>query len=436
MTSDDPFFSDPSDDRTIIRPRPGGRSADLRPDPVIPVAIHTDKAAIPRLGHLNPLESAASGLLALLTRLNISHTQSNTAGLKEKISNEIKQFQLTAKARGIDDQTIISARYVLCTVLDEAVLNTPWGHNSSWTQQSLLSLFHSEVSGGERFFHLLKALAQNPAQNRNLLELMYICIGLGFKGRYHLVNGGKDKLTSIREWLYQILQKERGHIEQSLSPHWQGLNDKRNPLIKLLPLWVITALSAAIVALLFSFFLFQLNNNSDPVFKEIYAIKPATIKLPVLHAFPSPKVKYQTTLVQLLKSEIDSHQLKVMDSDEVSTVIIRGDNLFSSGSTAVNTAIIPLLKTIAKAVNQLPGQVEVIGHSDNVPIRSARYPSNWHLSKARAESVASIIKHNLSAPKRVSIEGHADLKPIASNSTQAGRAKNRRVEITLQKHQK
>ena len=437
MASDDPFFSPPSDDRTIIRPRPGGRSSDFHQDPVTPVQLPPNEAAIPRLGHLNPLESASSGLLALLTRLNNSRTQSDIAALKEKIIREIKQFQITAQAQGIDAQTISSARYVLCTALDETVLNTPWGHNSSWTQQSLLSLFHNEVSGGERFFYLLKSLAQNPAKNRNLLELMYLCLALGFKGRYRLIDGGIDKLTSIREWLYQILQKERGYVEHTLSPHWQGISDKRNPLIKLMPLWVIGALSVGLLTILFGIFLFQLNNDSDPVFREIYAINPPAIKIPVIQAFPlpqpKPEPKPQITLAQLLDNEINRDQLKVLESTALSTIIIRGDNLFSSGSTSVNSSIIPLLVTIAKALNQLPGQVEIIGHSDNVPMRSARYPSNWHLSKARAESVAAIIKQNLTNPERISIEGRADLEPIASNLTREGKAKNRRVEIVLLK---
>ena len=437
MASDDPFFSPPSDDRTIIRPRPGGRSSDFHQDPVTPVQLPPNEAAIPRLGHLNPLESASSGLLALMTRLNNSRTQSDIAALKEKIIREIKQFQITAQAQGIDAQTISSARYVLCTALDETVLNTPWGHNSSWTQQSLLSLFHNEVSGGERFFYLLKSLAQNPAKNRNLLELMYLCLALGFKGRYRLIDGGIDKLTSIREWLYQILQKERGYVEHTLSPHWQGISDKRNPLIKLMPLWVIGALSVGLLTILFGIFLFQLNNDSDPVFREIYAINPPAIKIPVIQAFPlpqpNPEPKPQITLAQLLDNEINRDQLKVLESTALSTIIIRGDNLFSSGSTSVNSSIIPLLVTIAKALNQLPGQVEIIGHSDNVPMRSARYPSNWHLSKARAESVAAIIKQNLTNPERISIEGRADLEPIASNLTREGKAKNRRVEIVLLK---
>lgn len=172
MTADDPFFSPQADDRTIIRPVPGGKRSDIKiPLPAITSTSATYKS-LPILGQLNPLEKAASGLLALMTQINGSQNQSDPEGLKQKITQEIKQFEILAEAEEVDNQTISSARYILCTALDEAVLNTSWGSNSDWSQHSLLSLFHKEVSGGERFFHLLKSLAQNPAKNRGLLEVM------------------------------------------------------------------------------------------------------------------------------------------------------------------------------------------------------------------------------------------------------------------------
>ena len=73
--------------------------------------------------------------------------------------------------------------------------------------------------------------------------------------------------------------------------------------------------------------------------------------------------------------------------------------------------------------NQLPGQVLITGHSDNVPIRSTRYPSNWHLSKARAEAVAKVVEQNLTDQNRVEIEGRSDLDPIAPNSNKEGLSK-------------
>lgn len=430
MTSDDPFFTpQQSDDRTIIRPIPGGKRSDLRYSSPTPPETDIGISSLPRLGRLNPLEKASSGLLALLTRLNTSTNQADPAGLKNKIIKEIQQFQLNAQACEIDLETISSSRYVLCTVLDEAVLSTPWGNSSGWSQQSLLSLFHKEVSGGERFFDLLKSLAQNPAQNRNLLEVMYLCLALGFEGRYRIIENGKDKLISIREWLYRILQKERGIAETTLSPHWEGVTDRRNPLMRLIPLWVFGAIAASLLAIMFSVFLFKLNNDSDPVFRQISSIKPA--KTEIIETEPLPGTPLSLSI--LLANEISQNLVKVTESPQQGTITIQGDNLFSSGSSAVNQNIIPVLYRIAESLNQLQGRVVITGHSDNVPIRSARYPSNWHLSKARAQAVADIIKQKLLSPDRMVIEGKSDLEPVASNETPEGRSKNRRVVITLLK---
>lgn len=433
MASNDPFdpFSTPQmDDKTVIRPTPGGsKHFDIQP-PSPPNSVRSvANGPVPKLGRLNPLEKAASGLLALITKINMSHSQSDPMGLKNRIIEEIKLFQTTAQTEQIDSQMVLSASYVLCTALDEAIINTPWGNESNWPKQSLLALFHKEVEGGERFFDLLKSIAQNPGKNRYLLELMYICLTLGFEGRYRLIEGGKNKLLSIREWLYQILQKERGGFEQTLSPHWQGLTDKRSPLMQLLPFWVFGAITAALLALIYTVFLFRLNSASDPVFKDIYAIK-----LPVMEVVePPPPIKVELTLSLLLANEIGLKQLDVTELAQRSTVTIQSDNLFASGSSSVNSSITFLLHRIAESLNQLPGQVLITGHSDNKPIHSARYPSNWHLSKARAEAVASVIKQNLSDPERTVIEGKSDLEPVASNATPAGRAKNRRVEVILLK---
>lgn len=432
MTSDDPFFSPQSDDRTIIRPVPGGKRSDIKTSSSATVSAPNTSKALPILGQLNPLERAASGLLALITQINGSQSQSDPAGLKNKIIHEIKQFEMAAETADVDAQTISSARYVICTVLDEAVLSTPWGTNSDWAQHSLLSLFHKEVSGGERFFLLLKSLAQNPAKNRGLLEVMYLCLALGFEGRYRIIDGGKNKLASIREWLYQILQQERGISEYSLSPHWEGVTDQRNPLARFVPLWVFGAIAAGLLGLMFSIFLFQLNKDSDPVFRQILALK-LPVPVPVFEPEPYYTPVPELTLSMLLADEIELKHLIVTELVQRSIVTIQGDNLFASGSASVKRSLIPLLHRIADALNQLTGQVLITGHSDNVPIRSSRYPSNWHLSKARAKAVARLINQNLTDQDRGIIEGRSDLDPIAPNTTRKGRAKNRRVEVTLLK---
>jgi type VI secretion system protein ImpK len=91
------------------------------------------------------------------------------------------------------------------------------------------------------------------------------------------------------------------------------------------------------------------------------------------------------------------------------------------------------LERIAQALNQVEGGVLVVGHTDNVPIRSLRFPSNWHLSRARAQAVTKILSHHLELPERIQSEGRGSAEPLVPNDSPQNRARNRRVEITLLK---
>ena len=115
------------------------------------------------------------------------------------------------------------------------------------------------------------------------------------------------------------------------------------------------------------------------------------------------------------------------------TIRLRNKGLFSSGRAQVAEDFKPLLKRIADAISIVERNVVVAGHSDNVPIHTIRFPSNWHLSMARAEAVTELILQESSASSEITAEGRADNEPLAPNDTPANRAMNRRVEIILEK---
>jgi type VI secretion system protein ImpK len=120
----------------------------------------------------------------------------------------------------------------------------------------------------------------------------------------------------------------------------------------------------------------------------------------------------------------------VRDGADRSVVIIKGDGFFEPGSAQVAAQVMPLLGRIADALQAVKGPVLVTGHTDNQPIRSLRFPSNWHLSQERAASVRAILAERVE-PSRLRAEGRADAEAVDDNSTPAGRARNRRVEVTL-----
>ncbi len=106
--------------------------------------------------------------------------------------------------------------------------------------------------------------------------------------------------------------------------------------------------------------------------------------------------------------------------------------LFGSAQTRFNQKALPVLAEVAAALAKIGGQILVEGHTDNRPLVSARYPSNWELSTARAAQVVKyLIRTGQVAPQHLAAVGYGDSKPIASNDTPAGQAANRRVEIVL-----
>jgi type VI secretion system protein ImpK len=137
------------------------------------------------------------------------------------------------------------------------------------------------------------------------------------------------------------------------------------------------------------------------------------------------------TLSTFLAPEIRQGLVSVREAADRSIVTINGDNLFTSGSATLDPAYDALIGRIANALKQVPGRVVVTGHTDDQRLLSARFPSNWHLSQARAESVRAMLASLTGVPARFSAEGRGDAEPLAPNDTPAGRAKNRRVEITL-----
>ena len=430
--TDDPFFSSNGSDKTIIRPIPGGRRSDIGRQIDNNSASVGEEVSLNNLGKLNPLESAASALLAIISRLYNSPSHNSPENLKKKLVEEIKSFNINAEKAGYERETISDARYALCTTIDEAVFNTPWGYQSGWGEHSLLSIFHQEVSGGDQFFHKLKDLGQNPSKHLDILELKYVCIALGFQGRYRIVDSGKEKLAQIRDWLGELIRKQRGATEMLLSPNWRGVETQKQSLAKSIPLWVYIALASVLLLGVFLGLNALLSSKAEPVKREI-------VKLDVPEIPVAPKITEIEAIRAELPIEIGKEYVDVRprENDGRTLIELRGDRgLFASGSDKITQQRESLIKKIA-AIIAVPEYsfhgIRVIGHTDNVPIRnSLRFADNFALSKARARTVKEMLQEfSPNLRNRITVQGKGDIEPLDARSTKDARAKNRRVEIIL-----
>ncbi|NOZ52274.1 MAG: flagellar motor protein MotD [Gammaproteobacteria bacterium] len=151
---------------------------------------------------------------------------------------------------------------------------------------------------------------------------------------------------------------------------------------------------------------------------------------------PSPKEiaemhKIADEVESSLKDMIDKDIVNVNKTNKGVEIEIKSSILFKSGKAYLNIGATPVLKKIAKIVKKLPNEINVEGFTDNVPIKTAAFPSNWELSAARAASVVHLFTQAGVAPKRLAAIGYGEFKPVAPNATSIGREKNRRVAILI-----
>jgi type VI secretion system protein ImpK len=385
---------------------------------------------------INPLIQAAAPLLQLLGRLRNTYSQPNPAELRERAIQQVRAFEQTARNAGVPMEQIRPAHYALCASLDDVVLNTPWGSTGAWAAGSLVSTFHQEVRSGERFFDLLGQLRQNPGTFLPVLELMYFCLSLGFQGRYRLSPRGPGELERLREDLYTVITRQRQAPDPALSPHWQGVASPYRPARATVPSWVMGAGALAVIGGLFIWFSTGLNAASDDVFAQLLgaplAHMPRVARAAPARPPPLPSPAPEPLYV-FLKPEIDQGLVTVLGNHAMPIVRIRNAGMFGSGSATVAPTYYRLLTRIGEALKAEKGSVTVNGYTDNQPIHTVRFPSNFQLSTARAEAARAIIVRALGEPERVTAQGHADADPVASNATAEGRDQNRRIEVVLQR---
>jgi type VI secretion system protein ImpK len=399
-----------------------------------------ESAALARRGTgINALVDAAATLLGLATQLRSLMAHPDPAGLRDHVAREIQTFEAGARNAGVRADLVLAARYGLCTFLDEVVMSTPWGGTTAWSTQSLLSIFHKETFGGEKYFQILERMVQEPARNLELLELYYICLMLGFEGKYQLVERGRAMLEQVQDNLYRTIRGQRGEFERDLSAHWRGVEDRRNVLVRNVPLWVVAACCGLALLGAYVWLSFRLNDASDPVFTRLQgigrealvpekmAVAPAPVaSAPVVQPEPPPPA-----FTGFLEPEVKAGLVAILERSGGTAIVIRGDGLFPSGSASVKPELRPLLERIGQELDRVEGKVLVTGHTDDRPIRTLRFPSNWHLSQARAEAVVEMLAARLAERGRLTAEGRADTEPLGGNRTPEERARNRRVEILL-----
>jgi chemotaxis protein MotB len=141
--------------------------------------------------------------------------------------------------------------------------------------------------------------------------------------------------------------------------------------------------------------------------------------------------KLQEKLGGMLSNQIADHVVSMRIGRDGLVISLREAGFYDSGSAIVHPSSLPTLNKIATTLATTPYDIRIEGHTDNVPIHTAQFDSNWELSTSRATRLTRIFVANNFAPYRMSASGYAEFHPVASNDTAEGRSQNRRIDIIV-----
>ena len=370
----------------------------------------------------SPLLEAAQPLLRALSDMpeqiaDLSYVEM----LKTTLKSQINLFSIVCDEVNIPWKKMAIVRYCLCTALDEAAHTTAWGLESGWSQSNLLNHFEGDNDGGNKFFLLIGRLSMNPSEFADVLEVLLRILGLGFEGRYSIVEEGDRQLTKIRQRLLTLIQSTRETTLSLLSPH--GLQPhgpvRRKKMI--VPVRLTALCPGIVVAAAFIGCKYWLSMRADGLNNDIYLMQNIKVT--------SPQLKMRLRLAVLLRKEINQQLLSVDETQKLSKVVLHGDSLFLSGSIKVQPQMVKVIERVAREVRRVDGDVVIVGHTDNTPIHRPGLEDNLVLSEKRAAEVASYFTAAGLPASKVKVQGVGSSQPLASDDTAQGRAKNRRVEF-------
>lgn len=233
---------------------------------------------------LNPLVNAASRLLLEIVRLREKEKNAirndkeefskavkayDVDVLRNRMEAEIRGFEAQAMAENIDSAQVLAARYMLCTAVDEVIGRSEIGESGEWSRLALLSTFHSETWGGEKFFNMLERCIQQPARNLYLLELMYLLLSLGFEGKYHVMDRGPIALESLRDKLYRQIRLLRGEPNPDLAKKVSSASKLKDKIYIHTPAWMLSLIVAFCIGVTFVGFSHVLTRHMQPVVQEL-----------------------------------------------------------------------------------------------------------------------------------------------------------------------
>lgn len=442
MNKDDPFGLAHDPGLTVIRPVEFGHGAQK------PSAVPVAMADAPKRVHDNKIIVAFAHVLDVSQDLRQVRAPDDPEALRIRLLEDITRARDMAVSDVGSLQRADSAAWLVAALVDDLVLNTPWGGHGIWPSRSLVATLYGDVDAGVQFFERLEDLRRYPDRDPELLELAYICLSLGFQGKYRVDAGySGGSLAEVRAATARLLYSR--DMVAELSPNWQGVLAANKPPRFAVPIWTLFVGAAVIATIAFILLDLRLSDRGEHLYDMADALPPReqpAIYRPERDISIIGDVSVDTIEIELLpqfvasKPDTLSVRFAGKEDNTAVTISVEGDkaDLFRPARADLNDAHIALVKALAKTIvgyGEFIGEVTVVGHTDSVRLRPTRlFQDNQELSEGRAKAFAKLLERHGVPGELIKIRGAGAKEPVVSNKTRAGRTRNRRVELIIRKN--
>ncbi|MBI4524577.1 MAG: DotU family type IV/VI secretion system protein [Deltaproteobacteria bacterium] len=334
--------------------------------------------------------------------------------VREKIVSLISAQEDRVKSGEVASEAYREARFAVLSWVDETIFNSSWPHRGQW--QHLMSTYYRTLNAGEEFFRHLDSL---PSTAREIREIYFLCLGLGFQGKYAFVDGA-NQLRELKHLQYRQVASPsdvRQEYRRLFPEAYRKAQAARPaPAPRVHPVWFALAILLPVV--LFVSYWLILRRETNRLLAVIE--QRPTIAKPV-------EIDWRRSLVEELRRRgIDARETPR------GILVTLGGILFAANKADLAPDAERRIEDLAFAVKRHAPErkVYVEGHASQE--KGVAEERNQRLSEDRARKVAeTLVRYGLLSEK-VSARGFGSSRPVASNDNESGRRQNRRVEILIE----
>jgi type VI secretion system protein ImpK len=197
----------------------------------------------------NTLTEISAECLILILQLRAVNDYGDADSLKNRISGMLDKFERESRANGIDNEKINLSKFALVAFLDETIISSSWNQKDSWLSEPLQLKLFNTFNAGEEFFDKLGSLRQRSSSNREVLEIFFLCLTLGFKGKYQLQS--PENLRRVIDELNVELHPGTSGIFENLSPNGKPKDFLIQSVKGKFPVWIYPAAAIVIIIIFY-----------------------------------------------------------------------------------------------------------------------------------------------------------------------------------------